>query len=91
MPVSRSPVYAREGSTILYSYRIGLVNRRLAVQSSVIVNTTMAADSMLVDRGNGYYDVQLSNVQPEIDGIEFFLEFNGVQISPLVTVFVSGK
>ena len=51
----------------------------------------MAADSMLVDRGNGYYDVQLSNVQPEIDGIEFFLEFNGVQISPLVTVFVSGK
>ena len=91
MPISRSPIYATVGSTVLYSYRIGLVDSSLDVLSSVRVATSVAADSELLDQGNGFYDVQFLDVNLELNGMEFYLEFDGVQVSPSVTLFVLSK
>jgi len=79
------------GSNVSYTYRIGLANGSLDVQSSVHVTTSVAADSKLLDRGNGFYDVQFLSVHSDLNGMKFFLDFGGVPVSPSVTLFVLSK
>ena len=90
MPITQSPIYAKKGSTVNFTYRIGLANNSLDVVTNVrIVTDDMERNSLkFINRGNNFYDVQFQSLCCDL---QFFLEFAEQQVSPNVSILAQGK
>lgn len=91
IPVTQSPIYALIGSTVNFTYRIGLANDSLDVVSNVKVVFTTDIDMdepQLIYQGNSFYEVQFPSICCDL---EFFLEFDEEQVSPFASIFAQGK
>ena len=92
MPITESPIYVKKGSTVNFTYRIGLANNSLDVVTNVRIVTVaddIERDSpKFINRGNNFYDVQIPSL---CCNLQFFLEFAEQQVSPVVSILAQGK
>ena len=89
MRVTQSPIYALRGTTVIFTYRIGLTNNSLDVITNVRARITIDSDEpLLIHRGNDFYDVEISNVPRSMD---VYLEYNGRRVSTFAIIYAQGK
>ena len=90
MPITQSPIYAIRGTTVSFTYRIGLTNNSLDVIFNVraVISIDTASPPLLIHRGNNFYDVEIPNVPRTMD---LHLEYNGRRVSSYATIYVQGK
>ena len=89
MQVTQSPIYALRGTTVNFTYQIGLTNNSLDVITNVRPVISIDSETPLLKRrGNDFYDVEVSNVPRTMD---FHLEYNRRQVSTSATIYAQGK